>query len=200
MKRFLILLLFVFLLFGLYAETGYDGKQWRTKKGELSFYNKVTPDESQIWVVTEAETRPILGEDTRVYYHYFGNELENISYTIPKEKTDLLKEKLEKRSICFDEQNLITITDEYSLQLLKTLGIEETNIELGQNFLISYFVTLCEHSNNHYYTWYIFSDEGSGKFSFYYYNDDTVVYIYENFIKDKTIVVFSYHKEYEQDY
>lgn len=187
MKKLITTLLFVFLFMGLFAETGYNGKQWWSSKNSVKnnliyfVQPEITEENEIMWEYMEAEKKNILGLQTYVYYHFSEGYLFSISYSIPKNKTKELKEKFKNK---VKEINIAQDTQTYLLE-----KDAEYNSEIVWQLFNAVIMNDDEYLNRFY--------GKGGKLTIYDYNDDTRVYIFENKIGDQTFVFYTYH---EQDY
>ncbi len=190
MKKTITTLLILFLTLGLFAETGYNGHQWFISKTGLLLSNKVKPGTDKLWNDTEAEKRPILGDENTIYYHFAENSLYAVSYCIKAEKTDLIRKKMpapvyeiktKSIPIVFVLNDIPEDIEDENLYLNNKMATSAFNFELyGYSQLKAVEV-----------------ENGEGTISIYDYNNDTRVYIFENSINRLTFVVYAYH---EQDY
>ena len=185
MKKTITTLLILFLTLGLFAETGYAGFEWGANKSEFSYLN--TEDKN-----TLSEQKVMLNKETTRFFH-FGNTdmLWGISYSLPAAKTDEIKSKFKN---LVRTQKLKEMPEEAMTEALKNLALEENekNKDYVSNRIMAAFALA--------YSAYGIPEtvkEGIAAVSAYDYNDDTRVFIFENMVKDKTIVVYTYH---EQDY
>lgn len=185
MKKIFIILLMLSCFAGAFAETGYNGNQWWSKrqlvKNNLLYL--ITPiipkdDSAECYEYIEIESKNMLGVKTSVYYHFFDETLSAVSYSLPTEKTKEIKSKFKNKV-----QEL-----EIELKTEDNTDIEQ-NCEL-ENYVFNAMITGdIEYFKN-------FKGKGA-RLSIYDYNDDTRVYIFENTTEGKTFVVYTYH---EQDF
>jgi hypothetical protein len=183
MKKTITTLLILFLTLGLFAETGYAGREWGDKKE--TFYDFQIEDE-----YTLSEQKVMLNTETTRYYFFGNGRLWGVSYSLPESKTEEIKSKFKSLA---QKQKLVDIPEESVIELLKKEGLEvnEKNLNLEANKLITFMAMS--------YSLYGIPEKtnGAGTVYAYDYNDDTRVYIFEKMLKGKTIVVYSY---FEQDY
>ena len=211
MKKIFIIALLIFN-FVIFAETGYTGTEWYTPKNIVIKSLLLSPvdkgDNDFIYI----KEKNILNERTVVCYYFsvpddlskikdFSQDellwLTGIAYLIPKEKTELLLKKYNNQvlklfiikdiseqesdsstnAISFETIDKIDLQQEF---LMMSLGFEKNGITLNEH------PSIVEKPNANTANVYIYD-----------YNDDTRVYIYENFIENKTVVVYVPH---EQDY
>lgn len=189
MKKLIAFFVLVFCFVAGYSETGYNGHQWWATKTEITnslIYlttPEITEENKEIWEYTVAEKKNILGSQTFVYYHFLNTEsgLMAISYSIDKSKTKQLKEKYTDKIL---ETKIQQIEDNY---------IPEKEIEYQCEIERQLFNVIIMNDDD-----YLRRFEGTGGIlTVYNYNNDTRVYIFENFIKNRTFVFYAYH---EQDY
>ncbi len=190
MKKTITTLLITFLFLGLFAETGYNKHQWFSNKEELLLPFRIEPGEDKLWEETEAERKVILGTEKNVYYHFIDNGLYAVSYFIRAEKTDLLRKKLTAPVYEIKSKSIPMV---YILNDIPE-GIKDEDLYLNNRMATSAF--------NFELTGYdqlkaLEVENGESTISIYDYNDDTRLYVFENFIKGATFVVYTYH---EQDY
>lgn len=181
MKKILSLFI-LFLSVGLFAETGYAGKAWGTNKNDLIL--------DHVDNNTMAKPKIVLGLETTVFYHFIGDKLYGVSYSISNEKTKELKSKYKELLHSFDFSEL---TDEQLNNIKKKNGIDESAILYLTNKLIYNMAFALEVKG-------IPKEppkKGNCKLLVYNYNDDTRVYMLENFRKGECFVTYIYH---EQDY
>ena len=95
MKKLLFTLICLFLICGLFAETGYAGCKWGTHKSGLQLSETLAHSDNPLWNTTEAKRKPILGTQTTVYYHFSEDFLYGCSYTIDVDLTKTLRSKLQ---------------------------------------------------------------------------------------------------------
>lgn len=189
MKKILSLFI-LFLSVGLFAETGYAGVEWGTKKEQLKDFF-IEHDDSELWNNTEVREKQILNEKTKVYYHFFYDRLISISYKIPDKKTEKL---LSKFPDVVDVMMCPTMTLTEFKELHKdaaNLNLDDSNILetlMNQNvaqFVERYEITQMELPN------------GKGKIWIFDYNNDTNAYLIQDIIEGYTFVVYVFR---EQDY
>lgn len=182
MKKLLTTLLILFLSLGLFAETGYTGIEWGTPKSCFKFEEDV--EDAGI------KTRTMQGEETKVYYSFYKDIFDGISYSISTEKT---KQLLKKYSDKIGTLKIDTITKE---AVYKELDEEYKNEKFYEYYLHNEY---CK--NAAMYCDILLENEkkGSGQCTVYIYNynEDTRVYIFENLVEGRTFVYYTFR---EQDY
>lgn len=195
MKKIITTLLFLLLVFGLFAETGYNKRAWLTKKGNLNLQFATEQGNDELWQKTEVEKKPIIGSETLVYYHFLNDYFFAVSYFLPLEKTEKVKSKF--KELIYSTPSYSLSKDEYANNMLAAgvyKDLNEVDLKLNKTF------TNCAldlELNGRESISMLVQNNGKGLISIYDYNDDTRVYLFENFLKDITIVVYTYH---EQDY
>lgn len=191
MKKILSLFI-LFLSVGLFAETGYAGVEWGTKKEQLKDFF-IEHDNSELWDNIEVREKQILNEKTKVYYH-FNKGLVGVSYAIPDNRTSVI---LKKYSDLVDTLFSISVpVEEFKNDLKNKLDLENiNNLNLAMNLTIFTAVTRQETTSEIFFTKPLYGENG---FVYIFnYNDDTNVYVIQNFFKGYTFVVYVVR---EQDY
>lgn len=186
-KGFLILLLSISSF--LFAE-GYRGTRWYSSIQEVEQAKTfLVSDFAYGDIGTLNEKIIILGEETRIFYGFFFNKLNNIFYITDLSSKDLLINKLDNSK------------DYKKVASRKVNHEEHFNLEALSEFRCDYwetslYITLLRASED-YFTGDnpIDVDEvGDGpantEIFIYDYNDDTRIVIYSNTIKDKIIVSY----------
>lgn len=191
MRKTITTLLILFLTLGLFAETGYNGNQWLKKRDQLILNFPIEPGEDKLWNTTAAEKKAIMGKETVVYYHYGEGYLYAVSYYTTVEKTENLKKKF--NNLVYEKKTKnVTISDLICIGILR----ETSDIDLYLNNQMA--ISCLKYEQDGYDQIEVMADDnGKATISIYDYNDDTRVYILENFIEKLTFVVYTYH---EQDY
>lgn len=193
MKKIFFIFVLVSCLTAGFAETGYNNKAWNTEKGAVKTLGNVEPGEESLWIITEAEIKKMLGIETMVYYHYFGNKLNSVSYTIPEENLEKLKAKLPKEA---QTTNTITMSTDACLLFVASGFGKTENFDLAFNTEMWTLALMYEQGNIEELEGLI-DKNGTGTIVNYNYNNDTNVYVFENVIQDYYCVVYIYH---EQDF
>lgn len=201
MKKTIISLLSLFLLVGVFAETGFQKYKWYSSPeifpsyGQLKF--EETPSSGNLWPYIYQQV--IQGSSTCVYYCFSGltdnnsSEFVAAGFLLPNKNA---KEYINKKNrtlfgtldLPYSEQNPYDnlpqeVTDFFMLSLfnevpkiIEALGIEGAKKEV-----------------------YGEVDKNAKKkstISIYDYNDDTRLYFFENFIPGKAAILFVPHTEY----
>ncbi|MBR5775015.1 MAG: hypothetical protein IKY42_01975 [Bacteroidaceae bacterium] len=182
MRKTITTLLFLILMVGLSAETGYAGNQWGDNKS--SFDLKVES------INTLSKKKVMLGKETTLYYYFSDDYLCGVSYTLPIEKTAELKAKYRN---LIREEELVGISNEEWTASMKRKNVDDSQNDLyANNFIFTIAVSL---STNGFPN--TPAKKGKSKLYAYNYNDDTWALIFENYLEGQTHVVYIYH---EQDY
>lgn len=225
MKKIFVLFLLTVFSFIAHTETGYRGLEWYTEESiagnQIDLYSafdetiEKTLDLRDSGVEIKVAVKTLLGERSLVNY-FFTNigyqlpknkrdekyKLVAISYIVPKEKTNVILkrfpiQKLVNKYIKCRSDFLDFIKNEYFNEIdfvnlktntansLITSAVSTTTISFEKDGQANELVP----DEN--------STETNGTLYIYDYNDDTRVYIYDNIIKDKAVVVYVPH---EQDY
>ena len=175
----------VFCLAAGFAETGYDGLQWGTKHNNIP-YPEITKE-------LKAREKKMVGVNTVVFYHLTAGQLKGVSYSLPAEKTDLLKSKYNnllgtlKRPVITQQKWSEMLKKENRLSQKTTA--EEIDRE-SNKIIYSYARDIVERN-------YYDIDRGDARIYVYDYNNDTIAFLFENFVEGVTFVVYT---QYEQDY
>lgn len=221
-----MLVLTAFFSVFLFAETGYKGIEWICTEAEcskqvelkLQFENNSVGDrlvkEFMSDISEKINETVILGKQTTVGYMFvpIDNEyfLFGISYVVNTNQIKKLQNKFKKIRQYKTLQQVVGVKEFYAQDELNNLGLTPNDITPEiEDSLIRYM--FCQSSLG-----YILSGEefdtfswiglepptkknkkATGTLTIYDYNDDTRVYIYDNIIKDKAVVVYVPH---EQDY
>ncbi len=194
MKKQIIALLLLIITSELVAETGYNGLDWFTNKKYVALSNEIESGTPIYWDFVKAQEKPILGQKTEIFYVFPDYEhLCAVEYSIDEKETKRLLEKF--NNLVYDT-NINTNTEEYFIGLYK--DPEELSEKDRKAILFTAFGLICEDMESNGYKNIGNDDpEFTGHLYIYDYNDDTRVYIFENAIEGKTIVVYFPH---EQDY
>lgn len=182
-KTFILFLLFCFSV--AFAETGYAGIQWGTKWESLPF----TKED----LTTKSMDRKLVGEDTTMYYHFRNLKLAGISYSLPREKTDLAKANYEHLVETLHADNITVKEFVNILEEQNEIDSKATSNEIDRvaNKFIFNITKGIEAEGSQGF------EKGNASIYIYDYNNDTRVYIFENIIENITFVVYLPH---EQDY
>ena len=195
MKKIIFILLLLSCFAGAFADTGYNNRVWFSQKGTLKLQFEVTPGPEELWKTTEVEEKPILGTTTRVYYHYVENMFVAVSYIIPQSKTKQLKTKF--KTLVETAPTYSLKKEDYIKNLINAGTIPENeDVDLHINNLIAMGAIDIEFNGLEQLET-LKSETGKGLISIYDYNEDTRVFLFENFLLDYTVVVYTCH---EQDY
>lgn len=225
MKKIFVLFLLTIFSFVTHAETGYRGLEWYTEESiagnQIDLYPafdetiEKTLDLKDSGIEIKVTVKTLLGERSLVNYFFtnIGYQLPKnkrdekykliaISYIVPKDKTnELLKhfsiQKIVKKYIQCRSDFLNIIKNDYFNHIdFNTL---ETNA--SESLITSAIATVTTFFERYGKADALAPDldstEKDGTLYIYDYNDDTRVYIYDNIIKDKAVVVYVPH---EQDY
>ena len=225
MKKIFSFIFGAVFIFSAFSETGYNNIEWYTEENmvckQIDLYAafdesmEKTLDLNNSGVDVKVAVKTILGERSLVNY-FFTNigyqlpknkrdekyKLVAISYIVPKEKTNVILkrfpiQKLVNKYIKCRSDFLDFIKNEYFNKIdfvnlktntansLITSAVSTTTISFEKDGQAN---ELLPEEN---------STEKDGTLYIYDYNDDTRVYIYDNIIKDKAVVVYVPH---EQDY
>ena len=221
MKKIFVLVLTLFFSLSLFAETGYKGVEWFCTEAECSdnFSLKMTmedsiaciwvsPDNPDIEVTTQIEETSILGKKNKVIYLFFDNNLISVTYMINRNQLNELKNKLSevrryKTMRQFTELKQLFLNEEtWKKPNINALELDNSIARLMCAYAsIDYEANFGENSTS--FTTFELelptkkNKKAPGTLTIYDYNDDTRVYIYDNIIKDKAVVVYVPH---EQDY
>ncbi len=221
MKKIFMLVLTVFFSLSLFAETGYKGVEWGWSEEKCSEnvslkmsiedsiacigISQDTPDTD---VEARIENISILGKKNKVIYLFLDNILMSTTYMINQNQLNELKNKLnetrryktmrqftELKHFFFSEETWkkpdinVQELDNSIARLMCAYAAIEYEFGSGEDStLFTTFELEPPTEKNKKYP---------GTLTLYDYNDDTRVYIYDNIIKDKAVVVYVPH---EQDY
>lgn len=176
---------FIFVLLSCFAagfaETGYRGIQWYSnieafpKKDQINYEGLLVYE------------KIILGKKTYLFYALYENQLQLAAYIITKDKTEELKKELKKYKKTEIKADLAN-GNEYP---------GKTKIE-SESWMIGDAYNLVDQIEK------VTPEElkaaedktASGKITIYDYNEDTRCYVLENFIADRTAVVYVPHEQY----
>jgi len=193
MKKIKTTLLFLLLVFGLFAETGYNKNQWRTPKDSIKLLFATTPGEDKRWQTTLAESKTMLGEETKVYYHFYENQLLTVSYNISSSKITTLKSKFKNK--VFEIKTISMDKEVYVKSLVENGTLADyQDLNLALNCLLAE-ATLAYEIEGFQVLKDINYPDGKAKISIYDYNDDTRVCLYENFIDGTVFVIYYFHDQ-----
>ncbi len=210
MKKIITTLLFLLLVFGLFAETGYNGTEWGTKRERLDFGENV--DE---WIFDKLDIiafRTVtLGEDSIKSYIFDEKKgLDCVSYVISEKTVPELISKFENKNKVYEIQTqLFTSLELYDV--LDEVIKEGQTPEFydGSNAAVFGMVELIAELNLYEFA---FINEkkgyknipkakkkkaGVGKLYIYDYNDNTRVFIASGNVEGKAYVAYIPHyKDY----
>lgn len=196
MKKQIITLLFLICIAaGLAAETGYRGFEWGTS--EFLFELKAgdefeTIKEEGSPFISKAYKAKLLGEERRLHFYFTNNMLCSAIYLIPAGQTNQLINNLEGKKLLAQVPTPAGASEQMTEGLKEYKGTEiQKEYLLGISVL--YFCSLIDEADLS----KLEKQEAENQIYIYNYNDDTRIYIYKNFIKDTTVVVYFPH---EQDY
>ena len=205
MKKLITTLLILFLLLGLFAETGYQKHQWYSNPGDFPKYGRIeykeTPSYGINWpYIYKAE---IQGESTFVYYCFSGlfeafQIPEFISagfYLTEKNAKEYIKKTLQNKT-------KVGVIEAFDIDLYREAeeGMPE---EINDFFMLADFTECAKYAEE-------FGIEKMNQesqevkkpnskisyISIYDYNDDTRCYIFENFVPGRTAILFGPHTKY----
>lgn len=191
----------------LFGETGYTGLQWGESEYSVRMKKYLQgPDPFNEEVGLNSflfEEKAILGERTKVYYDvlYFG--LYSIFYVIDANKTAELKTKFSNQIAEYYGDYTVKYNDQ---ELLENHKIETWPEDKQKKYIDTYtvdWVSTCATQMDYYPNTisreFDYKDKATAATTVYIYdyNDDTRVYIFENIIEGKTVVVYAHH---EQDF
>lgn len=206
MKKTITTLLFLFLMLGLFAETGYQKHQWYCKPGDFPRYGRIIEDYDDLpksgfkWpYIYNAE---IQGNSIFIFYIFSGiyenfeiPELIAAAYLMPeKEAKEHLKGIVATRKIIetlefynyeyeeFDDTEPREINDFFTLAFFSDVikNIEQLGVKEIKEELKKEKKT----------------KNTSSTISIYDYNDDTRCYIFEDFVPGRTVFLYVPHAKY----
>ena len=226
MRKIFVLFLLSVFSFVAHTETGYRGIKWLSTKAQLETKLSLKPafNDTEIdsnisdllssFMSTSITENVILGKKTEIEYVFMPMDNEDVlisiiyitdAYRIKELQDNLKRIRLYKTSFQY-----MNSTDFFSQIYLDSIGVSKNDItqkladntlgimcaslalddiRVGENSeLFSFFKLEIPNSKN---------NKATGTLYIYDYNDDTRVYIYDNIIKDKAVVVYVPH---EQDY
>lgn len=195
-KQIIALFIMTFMAAGLAAETGYKGINWgssefiiESKEGEET--NPLS--KAQPGYITKVYEKQLLGEKTNLFYILqkdYG--LICIYYSTPKGNTRKLKSNLKNKNLVgtikYPSIDVSTLKEKIKQQVPDDA---DRLVEWLAGFTLMHFPLGLE--TEYRYKWP--NLEGDGLISIYDYNDDTRIYIFENIILEKTVVVYFPHEE-----
>lgn len=198
-KQTIALFILIFTAAGLTAETGYKGINWGSAEFIITYYEgeeiNPVPNKDNYYPMLYKKT--LLGEETNLFYlmqSEYG--LLGVFYVTPETNNEKLKfnlrnkEKIYEYPFLRDAENQLWKKAEEEFKE----AIDYPIVEYSIGFYMWQFAGAYEFE----YKVQQFPTEGlEGIISVYDYNDDTRLYIFENIIPEKTIVVYF---PYEQDY
>ncbi len=191
MKKTLFIILLLSCFAGAFAETGYANNQWGDTY--LEVLNKTSAIEYNS--DTHFKRKVMVGVETNVFYHFDNEDFIGVSYSLPKEKTEEIKSKFSK---IITSQKTQTIPKKKFIETIKkdVNLLEKYNTD-NISFISDKYAFLQARKIETVGTSQYIDNNGTGNLYIYDYNDDTRVYIFENFVEGITFVVYTYH---EQDY
>ena len=182
MKKLLLIFVLLSCFAGAFAETGYRGMQWYSKAEAFPKKDQINYEGLLVY------EKIILGRKTFLFYALYENQLQFSAYVITKDKTEDLKKELKKfkkTEIKADLANANTYQ--------AATQIESESWMIGDAYsLVDEIEKVSPEELKA-----IEDKTASGKISIFDYNDDTRCYVFENYITDRTVVIYVPH---EQDY
>lgn len=179
-------IIFIFVLLSCFsagfADTGYRGIPWYSNAEVLPKLDQIIYNDLFIY------EKIILGKKTHLFYAFYENQFQFASYIITKDKTEALKKELKKLKKT-EIKCILSNASEY----IANSQLEAEEWMIGDAFSIVYELeklTLEEIKAEE-------DKSADGRITIYDYNDDTRCYVIENYIPEKTAVVYV---PYEQDY
>jgi hypothetical protein len=195
MKKLFFSFILIFCLSAGFAETGYRGHEWYSKKNTFS---KNGLDSAQTGSCAEnlIYSKSILETKTYLIYSfaYDNNELLSAGYVIPKNKEKLLKQALKSKN---KKSYKIELGDYGNLEAEIKEFTEKNEKEICSYIYDSLSCLIFQINNFGNGISEIIEPNGNYTLTIYDYNDDTRCYIFENAVPDKTVVIYIPH---EQDY
>ena len=218
MKKIFMLVLTLFFSLFLFAETGYKGVDWGLHEREITKKLSVNPifednsSENELLkyffptFTEKVNETVILGKKVKVSYMFVSIDNEyylcNVAYIINSDKIKELQNHL-KQVRWYKSRFQVE-------QAMKMLVIDAPNMKqefddsIARHYFTDYTMSY-KYQGESYIMDSVLAFEqptkknkkASGTLTLYDYNDDTRVYIYDNIIKDKAVVVYVPH---EQDY
>lgn len=182
MKKLISIFVLLSCFFGAFAEKGYRGMQWYSSAETFPKKDQIEYDGLLVY------EKIILGEKAFLFYAFFENQLQFAAYIIAQNKTEELKKDLKKYKKTEIRAELSN-GNEYPA---------ETQIE-AESWMIGDAYVLVDQIEK------VTPEElkaeedktASGRITIYDYNEDTRCYVLENFIANRTAVVYIPH---EQDF
>lgn len=194
-KQITALFILIFIAAGLAAETGYKGIRWGSS-GYIIDLNE-GKEENPITktfpgYTTKVYEKQLLGEKTNVFYTLLDNYgLFGVYYFTSEANNGKLKANLKNK-------NLVEIIkypkmEPDAVERLKNRFEEDKDrlLEWAAGFTLMLLPFGLETE----YRYEKPETTGDGLISIYDYNDDTRIYIFENIIPEKTVVVYFPHEE-----
>lgn len=189
-KQLIALFILIFTAAGLAAETGYQGHKWYESSENFSNTNsiKLTEEPMSGWNIYRAYYKKVQGERTIALYGFNSlyKEFTCVGYTISTNAAEKLKKELGTEIAKYK----ITTEDRTEKELEDDPGFEvqEYELEVYRDFFIcSELLNIANAIEAGY------ADEiepGEGTVIIYNYNDDTNVYIFENFYDKRVTVIY----------
>ena len=182
MKKIITTLLFLFMVLGLFAETGYAGFEWGTNKNN---FTDLTREDDYIL----SEQRVMFNTLTTRYFSFGNGQLWTVSYSLSAEKTEEIKSKFKNQVY---KKKITELSDELINEAYQRFKLEEN--EKNKDYITNKLVSAKAAAFSSYG---ISETEKEGKATLYAYdyNDDTRVFIFQNITEGKTVVVYSYHEK-----
>lgn len=193
MKKIIFILIFISCFAVAFAETGYRGYKWEEEYSTFSAPDPIVYMESdKIWGQSRAEHLSMYGHLTTLFYHYIDEKLKAIAITTTTNDTAKIKESYRNlvKQVKVDNytksefltllsyNGIMTGMYDKDLRINKYLGIQSYLFEQdGLEQLDS-----------------LSTENGKANIYVYNYNDDTRLYLYENYIQYLTIAVYVKHK------
>lgn len=194
-KQIAIFLFLIFTAAGLAAETGYKGISWGSGEFFIELYEG--KEESPLaFKLKESSVKvyekQILGEKTNLYYTLMDDfGLISVFYSTDEKNTERLKTKLTSKTLV-DEVPFYKL-DDGTIELLKEM--DEKDPERVYEYLIGYTMMSMAMGLETEYRYKRPYSTGEAQIFIYDYNDDTRLYIFENVVPGRTVVVYFPHEE-----
>lgn len=191
-KQIGILIFLILIAAGLAAETGYKGTDWGDSEDWIIRAEGRAPDyeedygEFNFYIYEKI----LLGEKTNLFYAIHNKySLLTVFYNTSEKNNPKLHRLIgnmrKLHSVPFT-QDIPWLTEEF-----------KENSERTQECVNGVMLTLAVADIEQNYKYELPETEGNGNLSIYDYNEDTRLYIFENVIPEKTIVVYYPHYEDE---
>ena len=202
MKKLFFTFILVFCLAAVFAETGYKGTAWSTKRNSLDFGNLAETwqpdDETQ--VITFGTT--FVGDGALCSYYFYNNELTGVTLCYQENTTKNLLEKLKKENKVFEIQTeclLYSETFDFKKELKKENKVqpsfdESETSEKYLTFLVEQLKLYTKAKDIEKKGYKNIKkakkkEWGIGKIYIYDYNEDTRLYIFTPYTFDHVAFV-----------